>query len=226
MIRTSIPESIKQSILLRSKRRCPLCFIAGKTEPQEGSIAHIDRDLKDEPDNLVYLCSEHHQQFDQGSAISISDLKKARASLYSAMKLEEFTTDSRPGGWQAYEKLIVDLVRSAMFERLGDFFTLLTNSLVSGSSGVSHQVDLEIRFNIAGINYLTIFDIKHRRSKLGAEDILLFAAKADDVGADKRVIVSSSGFSSTALQLGRAKGLTLFHVPENSTKLEHEVVDE
>lgn len=199
--------------------------MVGKIDPQEGSIAHIDRHRKNEPDNLVYLCAEHHRQFDQGSAISISDLKKARASLYSAMELEEFTSDSRPRRWQAYEKLIVDLVRSAMFERLGDFFTLLTNSLVSGRSGVSYQVDLEVRFNIAGINYLTIFDIKHRRGKLGAEDILQFSAKTDDVGADKGVIVSSSGFSSAALQLGRAKGLTLFHVSENSAKLEPEVLD-
>ncbi len=224
--RKSIPESIKQSILLSSKRRCALCFVAGKNEPQEGSIAHIEGSSKEQSDNLVYLCSDHHRQLDKGSSLGIGEVKKARAALYRAMKSENVDVDSRRQTWQVYEKRIVDVVRSAMFERFGDSFTLLTNSLVSGRSGVSHEVDLEIRFSVAGLNYVTIFDIKHRATKLSAEDILQFAAVLDDVGADKGVIISSSGFSNAALQLGRSKRLALFQFAENAVKPEDGFLEE
>jgi restriction endonuclease Mrr len=122
--------------------------------------------------------------------------------------------------WSAYEEHVTDLVRSEVADRLGDFFKLQREALYKGHSGVSHIVDLAVEFTIAGLRYLTVFEIKRVRGKLGASDLLEFIAAVEDLGASKAVVVSSGGFSEAAKQLARARGLALISVQENASRLE------
>lgn len=52
--------------LIRSARRCPLCFgLEGDSRIKRGQIAHLDRDpSNDASDNLQFLCLPHHDEYD------------------------------------------------------------------------------------------------------------------------------------------------------------------
>ncbi len=220
--RTRIPERVKEEVFLRSKRRCALCFELGVQDPQEGMIAHVDRNsTKNDSDNLVFLCSRHHRELDEGKTLSPEQIKAARLSLYDALASEPPSRKEGVELWRTYEKHVIDLVRSEVSERLGDFFALNMNALYQGHSGVSHEVDLAVEFTIAGLRYLTIFEIKYRSSPLGTQEVLRMAAVARDIGASKAVIVTNVGFSAAAAQLARSSGLNLVHLDASSRDFSH-----
>ncbi len=66
MARKAIPEATQTSIFLKSRRRCCLCFwLKGDDEVKKGQLAHLDGDNKNaSEDNLVFLCLEHHDEYD------------------------------------------------------------------------------------------------------------------------------------------------------------------
>lgn len=87
MSRTQIPPLIQADVLRRSRRRCALCFAYNfNTETKQGQIAHIDRDTaNNDPDNLIFLCLEHHDAYDtrtnQSKGINAEELTLARKDL-------------------------------------------------------------------------------------------------------------------------------------------------
>lgn len=91
--RRGLPSSLIDALLLRSKRRCALCYRSGNTHPQPGSVAHIRAESageSDSLDNLVYLCAMHHATLDrQGSGNwSPAEVAAARDELYRDMDRE------------------------------------------------------------------------------------------------------------------------------------------
>ncbi|MDD4996977.1 MAG: hypothetical protein PHI99_02430 [Syntrophales bacterium] len=81
------PEAIKD-VLLKSKRRCCICFgLMHNHEAKRGQVAHLDRDRANgSPDNLVFLCLDHHDEYDsttsQSKSLQISEVKAYREQLY------------------------------------------------------------------------------------------------------------------------------------------------
>lgn len=66
MVRKSIPPKVQAQVLLKSKRRCALCFgINQDCSERFGQIAHLNGNHADNQfENLVWLCLEHHDRFD------------------------------------------------------------------------------------------------------------------------------------------------------------------
>lgn len=89
-------------ILLKSKRRCCLCFGLNRDlNEKRGQIAHLDQDrTNDKPDNLAFLCLEHHDQYDsttsQAKSIQISEIKAYREKLYKLYEDGEVSIDEQP----------------------------------------------------------------------------------------------------------------------------------
>lgn len=88
MPRKTIPDKTMTEILVRSRRRCCLCFgLKRDFDIKTGQIAHIDRNNGNPDfDNLAYLCLEHHDQYDssrsQSKGFTKSELKYYRDELY------------------------------------------------------------------------------------------------------------------------------------------------
>jgi len=212
-----ISAQVQQQILFKSKRKCPICFVNGVTEPQQGDIAHINRDPSNNSlDNLVYLCLKHHAELDREDGLNVDDLKAARVALYDAVANEGAQPMSSAPEWRAYEDQITEYVRAEFTQRLDDFFKLEKNALYPGRSGVSHEVDLAVEFTIGGLRYVTIFEIKYRRAPLGTQEILEFSARCKDIGADKGVVFCSAGFSASAARLAKDQGISLLHTNRNT----------
>jgi hypothetical protein len=64
--RKTLSPKIASAVAVLSRRRCCLClFLRQHDETVRGQIAHLNRDRNDHRfDNLVYLCLEHHDEYD------------------------------------------------------------------------------------------------------------------------------------------------------------------
>ena len=78
--RPSIPDAIKEDIKKESHYGCAICG-----HMDNGEIAHIDpvaENMNNSPDNLIFLCPNHHTKYDYGfkpnSNITIDVIKAAK----------------------------------------------------------------------------------------------------------------------------------------------------
>lgn len=86
--RVAIPTDIEADVLIKSKRRCCLCYgINYYLDEKAGQIAHLDKDNSNSKfDNLAYMCFDHHDRYDtrtsQSKNYTIKETKYYRNQLY------------------------------------------------------------------------------------------------------------------------------------------------
>jgi len=91
-----------KDVLLKSRRRCCLCFgLKDDYGEKKGQIAHLDHDpANDKPDNLAFLCLEHHDQYDsktsQSKSLQIGEVKAYRKQLYQFLAGSKFQASETP----------------------------------------------------------------------------------------------------------------------------------
>lgn len=91
MTRKSIPEKTVTEVLLKSRRRCCICFGLNRdTSLKLGQIAHLDRDSSNASvGNLAFLCLEHHDEYDsatsQRKGLSKKEVEAFRDELHSSV---------------------------------------------------------------------------------------------------------------------------------------------
>jgi hypothetical protein len=89
MARKAIPDATQVSILLKSRRRCCLCLgLRGDDVAKKGQFAHLDGNNKNfAGDNLVFLCLEHHDEYDSTPRLSKGlrekEVRRWRDELYA-----------------------------------------------------------------------------------------------------------------------------------------------
>lgn len=71
------------------------------------------------------------------------------------------------------------------------------------------QIDVLIKSQVAGMPLLTVVECRDFNKRLDVTSIDAFQSKLVDVGANKGVLVSRKGFSSTAMQKAKRVGITL-----------------
>jgi|GEM_PF-1556361 len=95
MTRKHTPAEIEADVLLKSARRCAICYgIHHDLAKKPGQIAHLDREPSNSAeDNLAFLCLEHHSEYDsktsQHKNYTISEVKKRREALHLAVAKKE-----------------------------------------------------------------------------------------------------------------------------------------
>ncbi len=93
MSRKAISPDAQAQVLLRSRRRCCVCFGLNRdTAIRQGQIAHLDQNASNNAaDNLAFLCFDHHDQYDsstrQSKNFTVPEVKQFRRELYEAIKL-------------------------------------------------------------------------------------------------------------------------------------------
>jgi hypothetical protein len=82
-------RAIAKDVLIAARRRCCLCvFLLERNEPRQGQIAHLDRDRRNSRfNNLVFLCFEHHNEYDsqtrQSKGLLREEVREYRDRLYA-----------------------------------------------------------------------------------------------------------------------------------------------
>jgi hypothetical protein len=91
MDRSRTPAEIETAVLVKSARRCTLCFhLSCDLGEKLGQIAHLDKDPSNAAeDNLAFMCLDHHTLYDskasQHKNYTIQEAKAAREKLYDAI---------------------------------------------------------------------------------------------------------------------------------------------
>jgi len=86
--RKRIQTGVETSVLLLSGRKCCLCVYLFKRDGvAKGQIAHLNHDPSDPRfENLVYLCLEHHDEYDgrtsQSKGYTAAEVREYRDKLY------------------------------------------------------------------------------------------------------------------------------------------------
>jgi Restriction endonuclease len=110
----------------------------------------------------------------------------------------------RPG--RALEQLVAELERV-----LGPTDVVITSpdKIVGKLSNQEREVDVSLRARVGSARVLVIIECRDRQ---GAQDVRWveeLATKREDVGADKAIAVSPTGFSTAAKNMARALGIDL-----------------
>lgn len=99
MPRAPISEKVQAQVLLRSRRRCCICYGLNRDLAiKGGQIAHLDRDSANPiGDNLAFLCLSHHDEYDsqtsQRKGFMVSEVRHFRDELYAANNRLEVSSD-------------------------------------------------------------------------------------------------------------------------------------
>jgi hypothetical protein len=153
MARKAIPEATQANILLRSRRRCCLCFwLRGEDEVKKGQLAHLDGNNENAAeDNLTFLCLEHHDEYDSTSRLSKGlreqEVRKWRDELYKeieyrfttnqhALSLGPLHSEAHPDGGRALFRLEV---RNNNSHRTVDDVCMRVVSLVRVDDNDDHE---------------------------------------------------------------------------------------
>ena len=96
MARKKITQDTQANVLLKSRRRCCICFGLNRdTSIKQGQIAHLDgNSTNDKEENLAFLCLVHHDQYDsstrQSKNFTIDEVRKFKSELIEAINMAFF----------------------------------------------------------------------------------------------------------------------------------------
>jgi hypothetical protein len=86
-MRKTISKKVESEIFLQCRRRCAICFGLNRDSSiKKGQIAHLDKDNSNsEIENLVFLCLEHHDQYDsrtsQSKNLTLAEVRHYKKEL-------------------------------------------------------------------------------------------------------------------------------------------------
>src|ERR1700740_996995 len=110
-----------------------------------------------------------------------------------------------------YEELVCRLLAEAIgeeFMRQGRAQVYGSRQFV-GKSGHSHQIDASAELSFAGCTIRIVVECKRYRRNVEIADLLEFAARVEDIGAHKGIVVTTVGFQDGARAIAEQKGIAL-----------------
>lgn len=150
--RKKVQADIESGILIKSARRCPLCFhLKGDLEEKNGQIAHLDHDrTNNDEDNLAFMCMSHHSDYDtttsQHKNYTLSEVKNLRDRLYGEIAKGSHHGTARDGGYRSQEGALAIRV---MFVR----------AVTVESDQVTEKVHGEIRASLTNTGQQPVYPI-------------------------------------------------------------------
>ncbi|HZX80958.1 MAG TPA: restriction endonuclease [Lysobacter sp.] len=81
-------------------------------------------------------------------------------------------------------------------------------AMVEGARAV-HELDVQVKFRQFGIETTWVIECKSWRRNVTKEKVMALKAIIEDVGADRGVIVSASGFQAGAIRAAATSNITL-----------------
>jgi hypothetical protein len=106
--------------------------------------------------------------------------------------------------WKKFERVV-----AAIHVAENSGATVTWNDHING-----RQFDVAIRFKFQFYDYLTLIECKDEQAHVEAEYVDAFVTKSRDAGANKAIIVSSSGFQSGAKKVAERHNIELFTLTE------------
>jgi hypothetical protein len=122
---------------------------------------------------------------------------------------------------QEFERFVVDIYESVTPKPEG--FKVLLKERIQGTDG-AYVFDATIRFQVAGANYLTVVEAKQHSNPIKRELVQTLHSKAQSVGAQKSVMISTTKYQSGALEFAKVHGIALVSLTEGRFTYETKAV--
>lgn len=91
------------------------------------------------------------------------------------------------------------------------------NILILGKSGLEHQIDVFWEYELAGVSYKTIIEVKDWKTKVKKGDLMEFNDKLNDIPCNPNgIYVSKSGFQSGAIAYAEHHGIKIVSISETN----------
>jgi hypothetical protein len=87
-------------------------------------------------------------------------------------------------------------------------FEVLVDETIRGARS-KHDVDVTARMSVAGVDQLWLIECKSWKRRVPKERVLTFRGVVEDVGADRGLIFSESGFQAGAFNAAQDTNITL-----------------
>lgn len=113
--------------------------------------------------------------------------------------------------WRQYQR-----DAAALLGELG--FTTAVEEKITSARGVTHEIDVSARRNVAGVEILWVVECKFWRTPIGKEKVAALAAICDDIGADRGLIMSEKGFQSGAWTMATGRSISLTSLEDLRSK--------
>jgi hypothetical protein len=121
--------------------------------------------------------------------------------------LPDWTADAVPDEdvkWRLYEKIVADTQ-----EKYPDCRVIRDLKIKGVRSGVTRQIDVWVTGEVAGHEIKLAIECKLYKTKLDIKSVDGFIGFLEDVGADKGVLITTTGFTTGAQRRARAAGIKL-----------------
>lgn len=106
--------------------------------------------------------------------------------------------------WKRFEKLVYEIQKSFS----GTTATVTHKDYILGvDSKVEREIDISIKQQVAQFPILVVIECKDYAKPVDVKTVEEFAGLAEDVRANKGVMVSSNGFTPGAISVARNKGI-------------------
>jgi hypothetical protein len=119
--------------------------------------------------------------------------------------------------WKDYQE-----ATAAYYRDLG--LSAETDVAIEGARG-SHKVDVAVRGQRAGVEFLWIVECKHWDRAVPKVVVAALSAIIQDIGADRGIILSRKGFQSGAPMLAQKSNITLTSLDELRADTENEYIE-
>lgn len=129
--------------------------------------------------------------------------------------------DNNELDWKSYES-----ITKYIYENLGRQDGVVVNGYgrdckVTGSSGVSHQIDVLTTHSDGIHTYDTAIECKYWKNKVNKDVVMKLAAIMEDAGISKGIIVSRSGFTKDGEDYAKFKNIGVVILREWNEKDQH-----
>jgi hypothetical protein len=104
--------------------------------------------------------------------------------------------------WELYQHQAAALLRE-----LG--FNTEVNAQLTEANGAVHAIDVTARRTVAGVDLLWIVECKLWKNRVPIEKVDALRSRVINLGADRGLLMSESGFQSGAIRTARQKNITL-----------------
>jgi hypothetical protein len=98
-------------------------------------------------------------------------------------------------GWREYQDRVANFL-----SRLG--MQVQVDETVRGARAL-HDIDVTARTSMAGMNQLWLIECKSWKRRIPKERVLIFRGVVEDIGADRGLLFSESGFQEGAILAAR-----------------------
>ncbi len=117
--------------------------------------------------------------------------------------------------WREYQDQAAVLFRS-----IG--CTAEIEKIVNGVRG-SHEIDVWITRKIYGLEHRWVVETKHWKNRVSKLHVAALKSIVDDVGADRGILLSSSGFQSGAISMAEHSNITLSSLDDMRESIREEL---